>query len=191
MNIELNIILQNIVAKVLGITQREHRKSCLKIYKHKETRCHPHIFMNNFSHRWLNEWLNPIGAPKIWKPELRVKKWKGSDIEWSNPYGNQVTHFINYIEKHYCNRKKIRTSSNARHIICISPANKGKTQIGWIIIIGQKMQRWAKTNNVPPNGSPCHEPNYFTPTTSHHTKLMRTKMFYENILKLNSQCASY
>jgi hypothetical protein len=32
--------------------------------------------------------------------------------------------------------------------------------------------------------------HYFTPATSHYTKLIKTKMFYKGIPKLNSQCAS-
>jgi hypothetical protein len=32
--------------------------------------------------------LNPIGALKIQKPEFGVRKPKGSDILWSNPYGD-------------------------------------------------------------------------------------------------------
>jgi hypothetical protein len=28
--------------------------------------------------------LDPTGAPKIWKPKLRVKKLGGNDIKWSN-----------------------------------------------------------------------------------------------------------
>ncbi len=30
---------------------------------------------------------------------------------------------------------------------------KGKTQIGWDVVIGWKMQKWTKANNVFPNGS--------------------------------------
>jgi hypothetical protein len=70
-------------------------------------------------------------APKIWKPESRVKKSKGSDIEWSNPYGDQVTHFTNYIEMSYYNCTKIRITFNARPTICVSSAIKGKTQVGF------------------------------------------------------------
>jgi hypothetical protein len=65
---------------------------------------------------------------------LRVKKPRGSDIEWSNPYGDQATHFTNYtenpnVEKSCYNRKKIRTTSDARPTIFISFANKRKTQV--------------------------------------------------------------
>jgi hypothetical protein len=33
--------------------------------------------------------------------------------------------------------------------------NEGKTQVRWVVAIGQKMWRCVKVNNVPPNGSPC------------------------------------
>ncbi len=32
--------------------------------------------------------LDPNSAPKIRKPESRLRLPRGSDIEWSNPYGN-------------------------------------------------------------------------------------------------------
>jgi hypothetical protein len=32
--------------------------------------------------------LDPIDAPKIQKLKFGVGKLKGSDIEWSNPYGD-------------------------------------------------------------------------------------------------------
>jgi len=35
---------------------------------------------------------------KIGKLNLGVKKCKGIDIDWSNPCGDQATHFIGYIE---------------------------------------------------------------------------------------------
>jgi len=40
----------------------------------------------------------PIGTPRIRKLDLGVKKPRGSDINWFNPYGNQATHFIDYTE---------------------------------------------------------------------------------------------
>jgi hypothetical protein len=42
--------------------------------------------------------LNLIVVPKIQKPMLRIRKPRGSDIEWSNPCGDQATHFVGYIE---------------------------------------------------------------------------------------------
>jgi hypothetical protein len=92
---------------------------------------------------------------------LKIRNPRGSDIEWSNPCGDQVTHFIGYIERpdvenSSYNCKKTRTTFDARLIICVSFANEGKTKIGWVAVIGRKTQRWAKTNNIPPNGSTCH-----------------------------------
>jgi hypothetical protein len=45
--------------------------------------------------------LDLVSALKIQKLELKirkpkVKKTRGSDIEWFNPCGDQVTHFTNY-----------------------------------------------------------------------------------------------
>jgi hypothetical protein len=49
---------------------------------------------------------------------LKVRKSKGSDIKWSNPYGDQTTHFVGCIESpnvhNSCyNHKKTKTTYNA------------------------------------------------------------------------------
>jgi hypothetical protein len=38
--------------------------------------------------------------------------------------------------------------------MCISFANEGKTQVGWVAIIGRRTWKWASANNIPPKGSP-------------------------------------
>jgi hypothetical protein len=103
-------------------------------------------------------------VPKIQKPESEVKKRIRSDIKWSNLCGDQVTYFVDWtknphVENSCYNRKKIRTTFHARHIICVSPTNEGKTQIWWATIIGQKVWKWTWANNAPPDGSPYHVPN--------------------------------
>jgi hypothetical protein len=60
--------------------------------------------------------LDSIDVPKIRKLEFEVKKLGKSDIKWSNPYGDQITHFTSYIESlnvknFFCNCKKTRTTS--------------------------------------------------------------------------------
>jgi hypothetical protein len=55
--------------------------------------------------------LDLTNVPKIQKPMLRIRKPKGSDIEWSNPCGDQATHFVGLIESpnvenSFCNCKK-------------------------------------------------------------------------------------
>ncbi len=57
--------------------------------------------------------------PKIQKPQLEVKKLRRSDIKWSNPCGDQITHFDHCsesanVENSCCNCKKIRTTSDLR-----------------------------------------------------------------------------
>ncbi len=42
--------------------------------------------------------LNPIDVPKIQKPKLRIRKPRRNYIKWYNPYGDQTTHFVGYIE---------------------------------------------------------------------------------------------
>jgi hypothetical protein len=91
--------------------------------------------------------LNPIDAPKIRKLKSRVRKPKRSDIKWSNPCVDQAIHFIDCNEnpnaENFCyNCKKTRITFDTKPItICISSINERKTQVGWIVDIGQRMQR--------------------------------------------------
>jgi hypothetical protein len=55
----------------------------------------------------------------------------------------------------FCNRKKIGNTFEARPIMCVSFANEGKTQVGWIVVVGWRVQRWTSVNNTPPEESPC------------------------------------
>jgi hypothetical protein len=41
--------------------------------------------------------VDPTNAPKIQKLESRIRKLKGLNIKWSNPYGDQTTHYINFV----------------------------------------------------------------------------------------------
>jgi hypothetical protein len=84
-------------------------------------------------------------VPKIPKPELGVKKPRGSDIKLSNPLGDQVTHFAKYTKSlnaknSYCNYKKIRTTFDTKPTICISSTNKRTTQARWVVV-GQRVKR--------------------------------------------------
>jgi len=49
---------------------------------------------------------------------------------------------------------KRETTFDARPIICVSSTKEGKTQIRWAIIIGRKMHKWTRVNNIPSNGFP-------------------------------------
>jgi len=73
--------------------------------------------------------LDPIGVPKIQKPKLGVRKLGGSDIKWSKPYGNQITHFIDCtesisVENFFFNHKKTRITYDVGPMICVSSANE-------------------------------------------------------------------
>jgi hypothetical protein len=79
--------------------------------------------------------VDPTDVPKLQKPKSWIKKLKGSDIKWSNLYGNQATHFANCIESPNANNssynyKNVRTASNVGPTICLSSAKEGKTQVG-------------------------------------------------------------
>jgi hypothetical protein len=60
-----------------------------------------------------------------------VKKFRRSDIDEFNPYGDQVTHFTSWMESFNainstCNGKKTSTTFRTRPIICISLMNERK-----------------------------------------------------------------
>jgi hypothetical protein len=85
--------------------------------------------------------LDMIGAPKIWKPEYRIRKLGRSDTEWSKPCGDQITHFVNCtessnVENSSYNYKKTWTTLNEGSTICVLFVNKRKPQVGWVITIG-------------------------------------------------------
>jgi hypothetical protein len=78
-----------------------------------------------------------------YETKIKSKKQEKNDIEWSNPCGDQTTHFVNCTknfnaENYYSNCKKTRTTSNGRPTICVSSANKRKTKVGWAVAIGQR-----------------------------------------------------
>jgi hypothetical protein len=75
--------------------------------------------------------LDFTDAPKIWKFELGIKKQRKSFIKWSNPRGNQATHFISCtkslnVENSYYNRKKMGTTSKYDLLYVYHPPTNGK-----------------------------------------------------------------
>jgi hypothetical protein len=79
--------------------------------------------------------------PKSRIKKSRIKKPRGSDIELSNPYGDQATHFVGCIENPNAensshNHRKIGITFDARPTICISFVNKIKTQVDWATCVG-------------------------------------------------------
>jgi hypothetical protein len=77
---------------------------------------------------------------------LRIRKLGGSDLEWSNPCGDQTSHFVGYTKspnvQNSCNNcKKTKTTSYARSNIYISSINERKTQVRWVIVRRPKAQR--------------------------------------------------
>ncbi len=84
--------------------------------------------------------------PQIRKVDSKVKKLRKCDIEWSNPCGDQATHFVGYtkslnVKNFYCNHKKTVITFNVGPTLCISSINKGKTQVRWVVGVGRKMRR--------------------------------------------------
>jgi hypothetical protein len=92
----------------------------------------------------------PIGTHKIWKSNLSVRKHGGSDIDWST-HLIDCTKNLNVPNFSYSCKKKNNTLKTWP-TMCVSYANKGKTQVRWAI--GQKVQIWARPNNNPPKRSP-------------------------------------
>jgi hypothetical protein len=67
--------------------------------------------------------VNPTDAPKVRKPESKIRKPKTNDIELSNPYENQTTQFASCIENpnannSCCNHKNARNTSDAGCMAC-------------------------------------------------------------------------
>jgi hypothetical protein len=84
--------------------------------------------------------LDRTSVPKLQKPKLRIKKPRRSDIKWSNPCGDQTTHFVscteNFNAQNFCsNCRKTKITFDAKPTICVSSANEKKTQVGWAIAI--------------------------------------------------------
>jgi hypothetical protein len=48
--------------------------------------------------------------------------------------------------------KKTRTTSNVKPIICVSPTNEIKTQIGWVVVQGKKHKSEPKKTMFLPMG---------------------------------------
>jgi hypothetical protein len=70
---------------------------------------------------------------------LRIKNLGGSDIECSNPYGNQTTHFISCTKgpkanNSFCNYKNATTTFDVGPTICVSSTKEGKTQARWVML---------------------------------------------------------
>jgi len=84
---------------------------------------------------------DPINVPKIQKPKSKIRKPRRNDIKWSNLLRNQATHVDGYtkspdVNNSSYNRKNARTTFDARLAICVSFANKGKTQVRWDVVVG-------------------------------------------------------
>jgi hypothetical protein len=44
--------------------------------------------------------------------------------------------------------------------MCVSSTNERKTQVGWVVVVKQRMWKWASANNTPPKGFPYHVLNW-------------------------------
>jgi hypothetical protein len=56
-------------------------------------------------------------APKIQKPMSKVKKLGGNDIEWSNQYENQTTHFASCTENPNANNSCYNHKMQEPHLM--------------------------------------------------------------------------
>jgi len=69
--------MKQIVVTTLSIAQWKHRKICLRICKHRETKYHRKIFVKSLSHKWLNKlshWCAQNTKTQI-KSKKTKKKW--------------------------------------------------------------------------------------------------------------------
>jgi len=64
------------------------------ICKHREASDCAKILLKFLYDKGFHKWcIKLIGAPRIWKFVFGVKKLGRSDMDGSNSYGDQVTHF--------------------------------------------------------------------------------------------------
>jgi len=64
-------------------------------------------------------------------------------MKWSNSCGDQATHFVSCIESlnvdnPYCNHKNAGTTFDVG-LLYVSFTKEGKTQVGWVIVVGRKV----------------------------------------------------
>ncbi len=90
-----------------------------------------------------------------------IRKHRGSEMDGFNTCEDQTTHFTSWMESFNVtnfayNHKNVSVAFETRPIICISSTNERNSQVGWADVIGWKMKKCAKKNNVPPKGSFCH-----------------------------------
>jgi hypothetical protein len=64
----------------------------------------------------LTNGKEPTSTFKIWRPDSCVRTTKGSDIEWSNPYGDQTTHFVNCTESPNVPNFSYNCKKNVTHL---------------------------------------------------------------------------
>jgi hypothetical protein len=60
-----------------------------------------------------------------------------------NPCGDHITHFVGcaeipYAPNSFWNRKKTGKMSEVGPTMCISFANEGKKQVGWVVTVGRR-----------------------------------------------------
>jgi hypothetical protein len=94
-----------------------------------------------------------IGVPKIWKLELGVRKLGGNDIELSNPFGDQATHFTGCtkspnVDNSSYNHKNVGTSFDVGPTICVSSTKEGKNK--------NRVGCYCKVKNTKVNQSKQH-----------------------------------
>ncbi len=86
----------------------------------------------------------PTKTPRIRRPNLNVKKLGGSDINWSKPYGNQVTHFVSGTKSLRQTPFIIIKKGNTFEVgptMCVSIANERKTQVEWVVVVAQRVRK--------------------------------------------------
>ncbi len=88
----------------------------------------------------------PTRTPRIQRLDLGVRKLGRIDIDLFNPYGDQTTHFVDYIKSFNAsnssyNCKKKGNTFEEKSIMCVSFVNEGKTRIGWAVTVGQRMRK--------------------------------------------------
>jgi hypothetical protein len=79
----------------------------------------------------------PTITPKIRRSDIGVKKLKGSGINWSNPYGDQATHFVDYMKSPNAPNSSYNHTKKVTHLkqdqLCEYhlPMNEEQNKVGY------------------------------------------------------------
>jgi hypothetical protein len=116
----------------LKIMKWKHCKCCLWIYKHREANYGVKILLKHLCNKRFHKWHKTHLCTQNMKTCVGCNKLGESDMDGSNPCGDQTTHFTKWMESlnvasSTSKCKNVNTMFEIGPTICISLTNEGKT----------------------------------------------------------------